>query len=229
MIQYNHRYTEILGIVLFLTYCVLFAIEIINESMLRFSNESYVVSFLLLFNFLLGFIGADFFSGMVHFLGDTFGTENTPIFGASFIKPFRDHHVDPKGMTNHDFVETSGNNCIVSLPPMIFIYHLIDIQHSLLNFGFYIFFLFLMFFVFITNQIHKWAHMEDPGRIVRLLQNYHLVLSPRHHSVHHTAPFNSYYCITVGWLNPLLYRCRFFEGIRFLAEKTLGRWVEISK
>ena len=38
-----------------------------------------------------------------------------------------------------------------------------------------------------------------------------LILSPEHHKTHHTAPFETYYCITHGMLNPLLARARFFR------------------
>ena len=38
-----------------------------------------------------------------------------------------------------------------------------------------------------------------------------LILSPEHHSVHHSAPRDKYYCITVGWMNPLLEKVRFFR------------------
>jgi hypothetical protein len=202
---------------------------VIGKEAIRLAPEfGYFVLLIVVLNFFLGYLGADFFSGIVHFLGDTFGTETTPVLGASFIKPFREHHVDPKGMTRHDFVETSGNNCIVSLPPMILIYHFLEINQSLVVFGFFIFFSFLMIFVFITNQIHKWAHMEDPGKLIRFLQKNNLILSPDHHQVHHTAPHDSYYCITVGWLNPILFKIKFFEGIKYLTKRTLGRWVVIA-
>ncbi|EQA44581.1 kua-ubiquitin conjugating enzyme hybrid localization domain protein [Leptospira broomii serovar Hurstbridge str. 5399] len=62
----------------------------------------------------------DFISGFVHFLGDSFGNERTPYIGKVFIFPFREHHADPKGITRHDFVETNGNNCLVSLPKLIY-------------------------------------------------------------------------------------------------------------
>jgi sterol desaturase/sphingolipid hydroxylase (fatty acid hydroxylase superfamily) len=62
-----------------------------------------------------------------------------------------------------------------------------------------------------TNQFHKWAHQDAPPRIVRVLQRARIILSPEHHRVHHTAPFESSYAITNGWLNPLLNRTRFFR------------------
>ena len=66
-------------------------------------------------------------------------------------------------------------------------------------------------FVFCTNQFHKWAHTKNPARWVRLLQRANLILSPEHHVVHHTAPRDKYYCITVGWMNPVLDKIHFFR------------------
>ena len=70
---------------------------------------------------------------------------------------------------------------------------------------------FTAFFVFCTNQFHKWAHTKNPASWVRLLQRANLILSPEHHVVHHTSPRDKYYCITVGWMNPVLDKIQFFR------------------
>ncbi len=49
-----------------------------------------------------------------------------------------------------------------------------------------------------TNQFHKWAHSDDPPRAVRALQRWRLILSPARHDAHHTAPFDTFFCITTG-------------------------------
>ena len=228
MFQYKHRYLEITSIIVFVVYCIMLVVKIGEETIRLTANLDYLIIPLAIMPLFVGYIGADFFSGLVHFLGDTFGTEETPILGQSFIKPFREHHVNPKGMTEHDFVETSGNNCIVSIPFLLLVYYLVDIKSSLFHYSFYSFFSFLMISVFITNQIHKWAHMENPGRLISFLQKQNLILSPEHHQVHHTEPFDKYYCITVGWLNPFLYKIHFFEGIKILAFKVFGNRVAIK-
>ncbi len=33
--------------------------------------------------------------------------------------------------------------------------------------------------------------------------------------VHHTAPRDKYYCITVGWMNPVLDKIRFFRFLEW--------------
>jgi hypothetical protein len=52
-----------------------------------------------------------------------------------------------------------------------------------------------------------------PPRIVRTLQRLRIILSPERHRTHHTAPFESSYAITNGWLNLLLNRTRFFRRL----------------
>jgi hypothetical protein len=64
-----------------------------------------------------------------------------------------------------------------------------------------------------TNQFHKWAHQENPSAFARWLQRTRLVLEPSHHKRHHTEPFNMHYCITNGWLNPLLNKIKFFRRV----------------
>ena len=150
--------------------------------------------FLAMAAFMVGFIAADFGSGFVHWMADTWGTTEWPIIGKALIRPFREHHVDEKEITRHDFIETNGNNCFISSP--------VAAIAALLPDGSVCFFLAAMTFamclaIFGTNQFHKWAHMDAPPRYARVLQLANLILPPEHHAVHHTAPFAKYYCITV--------------------------------
>ena len=54
------------------------------------------------------------------------------------------------------------------------------------------------------------------------LQRVHLILPPAHHQIHHTAPFNKYYCITVGWLNKPLAMIGFFPMLERLVTWATG-------
>lgn len=169
---------------------------------------------------LLGYLAADFVSGFVHWMGDTWGSTDMPVLGKAFIRPFREHHVDEKAITRHDFVETNGNNCLVSLPVAALA---LAMPHSSALWVFLSAFLGAMiFWVMATNQFHKWSHMDAPPAFVGFLQRIHLVLPPDHHRVHHTAPFNKYYCITVGWLNWPLSAIHFFPLAERLITWTTG-------
>jgi hypothetical protein len=169
---------------------------------------------------LAGYLVADFLSGIVHWAGDTIGDQNTPIFGPNFVTPFRYHHIDPKDITRHDFIETNGNNCIVVAPILAF---LLLVMPKTVGWVFYFcaILAFTSCFIFCTNQFHKWAHEDNPARWVRALQQAGLILSPEHHAIHHASPQNKSYCITVGWMNPVLDKISFFR----MCEAIIGRLV----
>ncbi len=167
-----------------------------------------------------GYLLADFSSGIVHWMGDRYGTESTPLVGQTFVKPFREHHTDPKGMTRHDFVETNGNNSIVTVPLMAAAW-LIPATSTL---GLFLFatVVSLAFWVFATNQFHKWSHETDVPAVVSFAQRTGLILGVHHHDVHHTPPYETYYCITSGWLNWPLHKIKFWSRAEAFVERVLG-------
>ncbi len=216
---------EVFAVAIFTVFMVLLGLKLIKAvGAFDFTLIALVLTFLMP---ILGYILADFFSGFVHFLGDTFGSEEIPFFGPNFIRPFRSHHIDEKEITRHKFLEVNGTNCLVSLFVLIPVYFYLPVMSS---FGYFFtgeVVWFLILSIFLTNQIHKWAHQDNPPSLIRFLQRYRIILSPEHHQVHHTAPFATYYCITSGWLNALLAKLRFFDSIAKLfhakpPEKRLG-------
>ncbi len=144
----------------------------------------------------LAWLAADLLSGLAHCAFDRFGSVRTPLLGPAFIRPFREHHVDPAAMTRHDFIETNGASCLACLPLLVAALFLHGNAKAFL--------VYLSLGVLLTNQCHKWAHMAVPPRAVRLLQRLHLVLKPEAHRRHHTPPYASHYCTASGWLNPVL-------------------------
>jgi ubiquitin-conjugating enzyme E2 variant len=170
--------------------------------------------------FMLGFVLADFVSGVVHWLADTWGSPDLPIIGQALIRPFREHHVDPKEITRHDFVETNGNNCFICLGPLALTL-LLSLASAASVFCATAMFS-LCLWVFCTNQFHKWSHLDEPPPLVDRLQRLGLILPRDHHAVHHAAPFAKYYCITVGWLNEPLHRIRFFPFVESIVTALTG-------
>ena len=63
--------------------------------------------------------------------------------------------------------------------------------------------------------------MDAPPGWVARLQGLGLILSSEHHDVHHDSPYDTYYCITVGFWNPLIDRTRFFERTESLLRRVL--------
>jgi ubiquitin-conjugating enzyme E2 variant len=174
----------------------------------------------------VGFILADLVSGIVHWAADSWGSTEMPVLGKTLIRPFREHHVDPKAMTLHDYVETNGANCLISLPVALGTYWLpLDVEGWVGPTLFVVVSMTSMiFWVMMTNQIHKWSHLEEhqTPALVRWAQRVHLVMPPQHHQRHHTPPFDTYYCITTGWLNPPLHRLGVFRALERLVMATTG-------
>lgn len=163
---------------------------------------------------LVAYVSADLVSGLVHWAADTYGTRQTPFFGPKFIAPFREHHVDPLAITRHDFVEANGDNCMCALVAMMPAYLLLPMRGEpwALAAGTYV--LLLSLAVLLTSLAHGWAHAGgDAPRLVKWCQKIGLLLSPEHHATHHQRPHKTHYCITNGWLNPLLDRTRFFRRL----------------
>lgn len=165
----------------------------------------------------------------------------------SFLRPFREHHIDPTSITRHDFVETNAYNFMVLIPFSINMFWKFCTKnqeelHSEYNWSMYWFFLGI--FVAFTNQvwlklriffpyvelterfvlqIHKWSHTYfDLPKGVLFLQKYHIILSQRHHRYHHIAPHETYYCITTGWLNYPLEFIGFWNRLESLITKITG-------
>ncbi len=161
----------------------------------------------------LALVLGDFVGGLVHWGADTYFSEDTPVVGPALIKPFREHHLFPLDITTHTFVSIVGNVCILAVPLLaVCLYLLWVTRHGLLAFA--ILCISLMTAATVgTNVFHKWAHQEKPSALVRWLQRMRLVLEPRHHQIHHTEPFKMHYCITNGWLNPLLNKIGFFRKL----------------
>lgn len=180
------------------------------------------VPWLVLLAAVLGYLAADFVSGFVHWMADSWGSVEMPVVGKALLRPFREHHVDPEAITRHDFIETNGNNCLISIVPLLVAYFLPEGPERPWMLFFALFTGSLVFWVMATNQFHKWAHLKEPRGVIALLQRLHLILPPAHHSVHHGAPFNTYYCITVGWLNYPLSWTRFFPSLEWLVTSLTG-------
>lgn len=161
---------------------------------------------------------ADLVSGLVHWAFDTFGDVDTPILGKLAIRTFRHHHVDPEAITRHDFVETNGHNAALSVLLISPVAYAPPSMPPFLA----LFLSFAAVFVAGTSQLHKWAHSERPPRFVRLLQRAGLVLRPEAHAAHHHPPFDRAYCVTTGWLNPVLDRAEVFRRLERVAMSITG-------
>lgn len=138
----------------------------------------------------------DLLSGVVHWAFDNRGTPETPVLGP-MIEAFRDHHVRPTEIVEHDIVTRHGANCIGVLLVLV----AATASSGLIQ----LFFLVVASAVGLTNQVHAWSHMSRVPRLVAALQRRGIILSPSAHARHHQSHDRAY-CITTGWMNPVLDR-----------------------
>ncbi|XP_063215962.1 plasmanylethanolamine desaturase 1 [Bacillus rossius redtenbacheri] len=188
---------------------------------LRLENMSTIV-----IAALCGIVTADLGSGIVHWGADTWGSVELPVIGKNFLRPFREHHIDPTSITRHDFIETNGDNFMVTIPFlgwMAWKFLACSEEEVQTSFSWICYLFLLALFVAMTNQIHKWSHTYFglPGWVVAL-QNYHVILPRRHHRIHHVAPHETYFCITTGWLNWPLEKARFWQGLECVIQRATG-------
>lgn len=170
---------------------------------------------------LAGYVGADFISGFFHWLFDTWWQPETPLIGRTLVRTFREHHVDPKAITRHDFVETNGSNILAGAFLTTLGFALRGGERSAQFVSSCL--LFAGLFMAMTSQIHQWAHMDRPPAFVRLLQRSRILLSKEAHALHHEPPYVRSYCITCGWLNGTLQFFRFFRVLERVITAVTGK------
>jgi plasmanylethanolamine desaturase len=163
---------------------------------------------------------ADLASGIVHWTADTWGSENLPVLGRRFLRPFRVHHVNPDDFLRRDFIDTNGDVAMLCIPILAGAFWI-----PLETWSGQALVVFLVAFAMAglpTNQVHQWAHMRLPPRWVRWLQHRGIILSREQHERHHTAPFATHYCITTGWWNTPLSWVGFYPRLERLISRITG-------
>ena len=139
----------------------------------------------------VGALVADFASGVVHWAADTWGSVNTPVFG-TFIRSFREHHVDAYAMCKHDWIETNGDNHMLCVPTLIWM-ALAPISTDCTpmswcvphTYSWHVYCLSITLLIALTNQFHKQAHQLQPHPVTKALMACNLVLTRKNHAVHH--------------------------------------------
>jgi len=212
----NKRNTEI--------FCCLAFVSLLCISFLRICNLFFFQNiWVFLCAWVLSMFVSDFFSGMVHWAADTWGSLETPVVGQTFIRSFREHHLAPVAICKHDVFEVNGDNCMLVLPFLIITSFVTPKQDDVYFLFVHTFLVVTVFWVAITNQIHKWTHTYKLPYYVKLMMDMGMMLSKKDHAVHHRNPFDKYYCITTGWLNPVLANINFWTRLEAVITLLTGR------
>jgi ubiquitin-conjugating enzyme E2 variant len=169
---------------------------------------------------LSGWLLADFLSGLLHWAADTWGRVDMPVVGRRLLHPFRVHHVNPRDILDRGFLDLNGDVAAVCLPFLALALWLPLDAHA--SQALALLLATTAGLALPTNQVHQWAHMPRPPRLVRALQSLHVVLSPRGHALHHANPAGGHYCITTGWCNRVLTGAGFYAAMERAVTRVTG-------
>lgn len=161
----------------------------------------------------LGVLASDFITGFLHWFADTFFAEETPLIGRTLIEPFREHHRDPLAMTRRSFLRMSNANVVATTVMLVAVWCGRGVFASRPPSVFAdAFIMSLAGALWLTNELHKWAHVARAPRPVAWIQATGLILTPARHARHHTGSHGREFCVTTGWLNPILDRTGAFTA-----------------
>lgn len=158
---------------------------------------------------------AELLAGFVHWLEDSYISEDTPLLGKLVGKPNIVHHHFPRFFTRLSWWQSSWDIVIACGVFLLGAWWL-----GLLGWQ-------AWFFAFIlanANEVHKWAHRtrRENGRVISFFQDLGVLQSARHHAIHHTDPKSTHYCTMTNLLNPLLQWLRFWEILEWLVLRVFG-------
>lgn len=142
-------------------------------------------------------IVADFLTGLVHWIEDTYGLPSWPILGALIVEPNIEHHLDPLALCDSPVwlrnYQAGIPACLFSAG--VFGWLGLDGWPVVLT----------VVFAAMGNEVHAWSHAgkSNPWPI-RFLQDAGLVQTPQHHAQHHRPPYNRRFCTLTNFTNAVL-------------------------
>ena len=160
---------------------------------------------------------ADFITGLVHWIEDTYGVPSWK-FGLkeNIVEPNILHHENPT------FMVTMSNalrrNYLTGVPAIV------------ASLGCWIIFgwsvawpimLILLLSGWLGNEVHAWNHTPraDLPRWIVFLQDTALIQTRKQHALHHQKPYDKYYCTLTNITNAVLELVNFWRGLEWIISK----------
>ncbi len=155
----------------------------------------------------------DFVTGFVHFWIDQYGREEMPIVGKSVIHLNINHHKNPMDMTNRSYLQLTWSSWVLGFVILLLWF----LSFGKLDWEI----VFLVVYGSQGNIIHKWAHQtkSQNGSVITLLQKWKIIPNKHQHRHHHNAPFDTFFCVQTIFLNPVLEKIRFWDGLIWVLTK----------
>ena len=157
----------------------------------------------LLVVFVVAYILTDFINGLVHLVMDNNTHYNS--FLGPLIAAFHLHHITPRYTKKHPvtiyFYETGSKIWLIFYLGVLTWLQRTDALPLELNF--------CLVCIGILSSLaelsHYWCHNTNNNKLITLLQNCGVLLSKKHHRLHHTAD-NTHYAFLNGISDPLINR-----------------------
>ena len=170
---------------------------------------------------------ADFLSGIIHWMEDSYGDSDWPVVGLYLTRPNILHHYDPRHFVkNNTWFGRAKALAIISLVIIA-----VAASCKLLSWQ-------LIFTLLIganANESHKSAHCSphENGPVIAFFQKLGVMQSPAHHAKHHQGTRDTHYCVITNYLNPILESINFWRNVErvlftlFRLEKRVDPTLEV--
>jgi ubiquitin-conjugating enzyme E2 variant len=155
----------------------------------------------------------DFITGLVHWLEDSYWSEQTPLLGKWLVIPNLAHHRNGQDFIKKSWIQSSWDLLIVATLIILTANYFNHLNWKIWEFA---------IIIANANQIHKWAHIirkEDKPKLIWFLQKIYILQCTTHHGQHHRKPNNTHFCTVTNVLNPILDTMRFWRGLEYIVGK----------
>jgi hypothetical protein len=125
---------------------------------------------------LAGWLIADLFSGLLHWLEDRVLWSAIPLIGKHVVIPNRGHHDDPIGFTRTSVWERN-NTTLPAVLGIAAVWYVV--------FGFSLVLVGALAGGLLVTEVHVRAHRNSESGLYKMLQEIGVVQSIRHHGQHH--------------------------------------------
>ncbi len=161
---------------------------------------------------LLGLWLADFGSGCVHWLVDTYCSPYWPIIGPGYVVFSHGHHHKPLELFEISIWHRHGYIVMFASIVAGVLYLLGWINPLTIS---------ALFFGAFANVIHGWSHHDAVrnGPVITAIHKTGLLQSPRHHVHHHSGTHTSHYCLLTDHVNPVLERASVFPRLEAMIRR----------
>lgn len=160
---------------------------------------------------LLGWLVADFLSGVLHWLEDRILWTTIPAIGRHVVEPNRLHHSDPMAFARASVLSRNSTTWI-PVAAIAALWFWLG--------GFSFVWLGALLGGLVVTEVHVLAHRGIPrGRfsaVIGTLQDIGIIQSPIGHWDHHRGDMDRAYCVLTDWLNPIFDRLKVWRRLEAL-------------